>query len=235
MPPRGGWTPEQRALMRWLCLPGDDIMGDGRGLREHKSLTALAAHLGVTRQSLYDWQKLPGWDEALGVMAGRTFKSLKPEFIKTMSAVLLKPGAPGYDRVLTAMVRYVDPAMNDPEEQARWDAVLPELEATGDDQTELIAQEELRLLPLAERQIILNFMGKVRGRSNSNVLVEVKSYQVKKMLTDPEISEDDSPGNAVIELPALQNLNPQSIQCKPDTLPQFPTHLRQPIRGKRRK
>jgi hypothetical protein len=243
------WTPQQRALMKWLCLPGDSLMGKGRGLQQPTSLTKLAEQLNVSRQTLYDWQQIPGWDEALGVMAEQTFKSMKPRFLTNLAASLLKPDP--NDRLVTAWVRYVEPTIEDHEEQGHWSRILPDTTRAGSQEvTEQVAQDELRQLPTSEREIILNFMDRVRNRENTGLVTERKNFQVMRMTTQSEdmleaeqlVKEQE--GN-VVELRVLPGSGLQtptytSDQCKTDTYspvsgdttptPAYNSRLRKPLR-----
>lgn len=204
------WTPKQRALMDWLSLPGDEDLGKGKGLRQPKTLTALAEKLGVTRETLRLWQQLPGWNEAMLVASEKTFRGLKPEFLKAMATALLKPGSAGYAQVAMALVRYVEPTLEEHEASGLWERILPDTTGTNNQEdTERIASEVLRSLPPANREIILGFMSEVRNREGNEILTERETFQVRRMTTEyqDEIEKEqllEEGEKAVLEAQALQ-------------------------------
>ena len=61
-PPRARvWTDEQVQLQEWLALPKRE--------RSPKTQTGFAKKLGVSRTTLHNWRKLPGFQEAVNAMA----------------------------------------------------------------------------------------------------------------------------------------------------------------------
>lgn len=178
------WTPAQRALMRWLCLPGDDKLGEGRGLKDPKTLTALAQKLGYSRETLYDWQDLPGWDEALAVMAKQVTVDLEPEYLKNLSVAMMKPEP--NDRLVTAYWRYIYPILHDEKDRGAWNNILPETTMTGQIDISRLISEGMRLLPLEYRELLLNSWSQILNGQDTGIMSEQEKYRVRRMTTEAE-------------------------------------------------
>jgi hypothetical protein len=191
------WTEDQVKFMEWLCLPGDDLMGEGKGLRHPKTITALAKELGYHRDTLYQWQSYPGWSEALNTVAERTFYYLKPDFYRTAAAALLKPGATGYDRILTAAARYLLPSLENKAFNGDWGRELPVLsgkaDASGSSYAKAVGM--IRELPLDQREIFLSILDNLFSQSSEPQAVP-RHISVRKVYT----GEEPAPAQ---ELPAL--------------------------------
>jgi hypothetical protein len=210
MPPRGGWSDLQIAYMRWLCLPNDkDMGGHGRGLRDPATATEFALKYGVTIADLYNWQRIQGWDQALAVVAEKTFKSLKPLFLKNLAVSLLKPDP--NDRLFTAAVRYVEPIIDDHERDKIWERDLPQ--NTGNVQSfDALHAERLykfRALPAEQRELILDLAREMLGPNQENSDNLAPFYSVMKPYAD------DEPAQAEDQLPAL----PAPAATPADTTP----------------
>jgi hypothetical protein len=223
------WSEKQIALMKWLSLPGDDLMGKGKGLRNPPTLAALARKLGVDRSILYDWQDLAGWDDAFIVVAERTFKGLTPRFLTTLAAGLMKPGAPGYDRLVQANVRYATPTIEEHESSGLWDRILPETNKS--DNKELIYRrgtEKLRQLPLEDQERFMSIWADIHNdvASEENILTERPSIQVRRMTTkfEDELeaeAEAEEQEEYVLDVPGLSYNTAITItsQCRDNTTP----------------
>jgi hypothetical protein len=188
MPPRGGWSDLQIAYMRWLCLPNDkDMGGTGLGLRDPATPTEFALKYGVNLQELYNWQRIQGWDQALEAVSDKVHKSLRPLFMRKLNAALLKPDKPGYDRILTAKVRYVDPIIDEHERSGVWELSLPE--ASNNRKFYDISQaqqlEKYRALPTEQREILLDVLSELVNNGDEPTNLS-PFYSVMKPYADDE-------------------------------------------------
>lgn len=97
------WTEGQQEFMRFLCLP--DV---GRN-KDIKSYDAFARSIHVSRNTLQNWERQPGFYEALQAMSRRVILEQEPEFLKGMAEEMRskKPN----DRIVMTYWRYVRPAL----------------------------------------------------------------------------------------------------------------------------
>jgi hypothetical protein len=190
MPPKNGWDLRHRALMEWLCLP--------EMFREPRTITALAAHIGVTREALYEWQRTPGFSEALQVTAKQTTLKLEPEFLHKLSLAMVKDNP--NDRLVQVYWRYVRPALKDEQEMGEWDKILPELASdsynVGNGYEKAVSL--IRELPLEMRELFLNILDTASNHSGEQDLVP-QSISVRRVYTGE--NEEEPPTTQ--ELPAL--------------------------------
>lgn len=216
MPPRNGWSEQQRALMRWLCLPDT--------FRDPPTLAALARYLDVSRELLYQWQKLSGWNDALAVVAKQTTLDLEPEYLKSLSAAMMK--AQPNDRLVQAYWRYVRPSLVDENERGQWSMILPE---TSDDlyimQNKFaLGVSKLEALPLEDRARFLEIWRDVMGQAQE-VEVVAQSFNVQRVYTGAgeQVEAEDRPvemialplpGSAAAPGGAVVKYNPPSRKSK---------------------
>jgi hypothetical protein len=230
MPPRNGWSADQVKLMEWLCLPGDDLLGKGKGLRHPATITGLARELGYSRETIYEWQTEPGWEEALAIVAEKTTYSLKPEFYRVLNAALMQPGRTGYDRIFTAYQRYLAPMLEDKKFNGDWERNLPAL-AGKTDNGQLNYAEGVRLirdLPTEHRETFLNILENLFNQSSKPEIVG-RYLNVRKIYE----GEEEEPE----QLPALPAPTPSddTTPIQPDTTPRYDPGrgMRKPIRKPR--
>jgi hypothetical protein len=190
MPPRNGWDQRHRALMEWLCLP--------EMFRNPPTFTALAAHLGVTREALYEWQRTPGFPDALRIVAKQTTLKLEPEFLSKLSLAMVKDNP--NDRLVQVYWRYVRPALKDEQEMGEWDKILPELASdsynVGNGYEKAV--KLIRELPLEMRELFLNILDAASNHTGEQDLVP-QSISVRKVYTG---ENEEEPAATLPALPA---------------------------------
>lgn len=163
---KNGWSNEQLAYMKWLCLP--------EKIRQPDTKTELAEELGCIVDTLRNWEKLPGWNIALRKMSARVLLEAEPVFFKTMMENMLKPSG-AYERVNYFKIKRdldymaLDGMLDEVAENTEIGSNLsPEEEYN-------LALEEIKGLPIAEQERILNLvrrLGAMRKEAMQNSPIE---------------------------------------------------------------
>lgn len=111
MPPKGyrtdglarGWNQDQITYMRWLCWPESDIEP------AYQSKNAIADLLGVESDTLRNWERLPGWDDAVNAMGCQVLIEFNHKIYKNLIENMIshKPS----DKIIQTYFRYILPAV----------------------------------------------------------------------------------------------------------------------------
>jgi hypothetical protein len=70
------WNEDQIKFMEWLCLPGDDLMGEGKGLRHPKTIRELPVLSGKADNSQASYTKAVGMIRELPLDQREIFLSI---------------------------------------------------------------------------------------------------------------------------------------------------------------
>jgi len=208
MPPRKayikGWTPEQLAYMRWLCWPQSDKSP------QYLNKTQFAALLGVNTTTLWQWQQMIGWNEAVQAMAQQVMTELTPEFYKSIAENMMssKPS----DKIIMTYFRYILPAIE--RNRDTWEARIQlkgeqtqAAEATRDALT-----AEIMELPEEMRDTLLAFWKRLLTDSaagEAQLLPEAKNYDFTRQPEDPP----------------KKRIKPEPEEIPPMPLPSVPRRL----------
>jgi hypothetical protein len=87
------WHEHQLAFIRWLALP--------RAERQPKTQKALAAQFGYSEQTLCEWKNLPGFRDAVNVVARELVKDAVPDVLATVRREAIKGSVAHINMVLS--------------------------------------------------------------------------------------------------------------------------------------
>ena len=157
MPPKGyrltgperGWSQDQLIYMRWTCWPISEKDPNYIGKEQIANL------LGVDSDTLRNWERSPGWDDAVQAMAQQVMLELDPLFYRNIAENMLshKPS----DKILQTYYRYIRPAIerNRPLWEKLIQAKTEMAESAEDRRIELT--KEIMDLPTEQRDVILAY------------------------------------------------------------------------------
>jgi hypothetical protein len=107
------WNDKQQELLDWLSVPYPKFLSTEQQQGRASNITALAEKLGVSRDTLYAWQKLPGFDEALREATRKTINELGPFYMMKFQSALMQFGRRDYSAVSRIYFTRVIPALEE--------------------------------------------------------------------------------------------------------------------------
>lgn len=92
------WTSNQRKYIEWVATPEE--------LREQRRLADFAEHIGISRVTLWRWNKIPGFHEAVQEQTKQYLGDALPEVLATLKEMARRGSFPHQKMYLEMLGMY---------------------------------------------------------------------------------------------------------------------------------